>query len=76
MPQTMPLDARLLLVLESQRVGPGPCVHDTVWVVDVASRRVIRRVCDTCVVTQGAVRDADGPCEPHPYSGRVPNTRN
>ena len=49
MPQTMTYDAGMFLGAESQPTGVGACVHEAVWVVDVASRRVIRRACDVCM---------------------------
>lgn len=76
MPQTMTYDARTLPGPESQVVGVGACVHETTWVVDVASHRVIRRVCDTCVLAQRGVLDPDVPRGPAPTAGAFPNTRN
>lgn len=30
------------------RAGPAACVHDAVWVVELASRRVVRAACAEC----------------------------
>ena len=75
MSQTMTVDARTLPGPESQPTGVGACVHEAVWVVDVASRRVIRRSCDVCVVTRRAVFDTNG-LAGHAPRRRVPNARN
>lgn len=39
---------RELLQPNRQRVRIDACVHEVVWVVEVASRRVIRGVCLSC----------------------------
>jgi hypothetical protein len=54
MPQTMIRPERGLPVPARLDVQIEACTHDTVWVVDLASRRVIPGACMTCTVALGS----------------------
>ncbi|MBI2765940.1 MAG: hypothetical protein HYX53_08535 [Chloroflexi bacterium] len=62
--------AQAILMSERDLHGPIPtdttrvaCEHDAVWIVDVASRRVIRAACVSCETALRAVVVVPAPVE-------------
>jgi hypothetical protein len=60
MPETMLYRDRELLEPGREEVRNGPCDHTAVWVVDLASRRVIRAVCAACGMVPRRIARAGG----------------
>lgn len=75
MPRTMGYQREQLTEPAVPNAKIRACIHERVWIVDLASGRVVRGVCDVCATETRPVLDADRTCAGRAWDGSVAELR-